>query len=92
MTGPEHYREAERLIAIAAKLTMETVEHAKDNGANAAEMQVMAAHSANFLAEAQVHATLALAAASAQNIRNNGAVCARVDDWNAVLGAVSDAG
>lgn len=64
MTGPEHYKEAERLIEIAAKLTETTVGYAKENGASAADMQVMAAHSSNFLAEAQVHATLAAAAAA----------------------------
>lgn len=86
MTGPEHYKEAERLIAIAAKLTMETVEDAKENGAVAADMQVMAAHSANFLAEAQVHATLAHAAAQ---------IGCDFDVWLDVLAkpeAVSDAG
>jgi hypothetical protein len=36
---------------------------------------------------AQVHATLALAAASAQNIRRNGAIDADgLDDWTEVLG------
>ncbi len=86
MTGPEHYKEAERLIAIAAKLSMETVQHAKDNGADAGEMQVMAAHSANFLAEAQVHATLALAAAYA--IPNAGQMPVEdCDAWEDAAGA-----
>lgn len=83
-TGPEHYKEAERLIGIAAKLTMDTVQHAKDNGADAGEMQVMAAHSANFLAEAQVHATLAHAAATAMQGDMG------VKDWDAWRATASE--
>lgn len=49
MTGPEHYREAERLIAAGEyDETGEDVLHARD------------------IALAQVHATLALAAATAE--------------------------
>ena len=48
MTGPEHYREAERLLAISSS----------DNPVTAAE--------------AQVHATLALAAATALNDSGSG--------------------
>lgn len=101
MTGPEHYKEAERLIEIAAKLSMKTVQHAKENGADAGEMQVMASHSANFLAEAQVHATLALAAATAEldaaEGPNGGSATGRLSanavEWEKVLSpAVSDAG
>lgn len=46
MTGPEHYREAERLLEQAAGLTA-------------------TAYEGDELAAAQVHATLALAAATA---------------------------
>lgn len=53
MTGPEHYREAERLLEIASPLLA-------DDSPNIPE------HAA-WLAEAQVHATLALAAAAALN-------------------------
>lgn len=56
MTGPEHYREAERLLFEAGKL------YAGDQ------------REPGLLAEAQIHATLALAAATAANIRRNGAV------------------
>ena len=55
MTGPEHYREAERLIAeithAGALLPQSRVLNAGDHG--------------GVLAWAQVHATLALAAATA---------------------------
>lgn len=47
MTGPEHYKEAERLIALAGEMV------------NGPHLQ----HAA-WVAEAQVHATLALAAAT----------------------------
>lgn len=50
MNGPEHYREAERLIAQANK-----IQHDQGPGCGSDEV----------LAEAQVHATLALAAATA---------------------------
>jgi hypothetical protein len=49
MTGPEHYREAERLIAVGEY----------DEGADAALV-------VRDIALAQVHATLALAAATAR--------------------------
>jgi hypothetical protein len=52
MTGPEHYREAERLLATAYEDNLTTYE-----GENPA--------AARNIAEAQVHATLALAAATA---------------------------
>ncbi|GGU12948.1 hypothetical protein [Streptomyces violascens] len=52
MTGPEHYREAERLIAVAVRSDQTTYE-----GENP--------EADRTLAEAQVHATLALAAATA---------------------------
>lgn len=89
-TGPEHYKEAERLIEIAAKLTQETVGYAKDSGvATPAEMSVMAAHSANFLVEAQVHATLALAAATVANNQMLGVEAAKARvEWQET---VSDA-
>lgn len=50
MTGPEHYREAERLIKDANQMQ-------SDSGPGCG--------SEELLAEAQVHATLALAAAQA---------------------------
>ncbi|MFD8088721.1 hypothetical protein [Streptomyces malaysiensis] len=51
MTGPEHYREAERLLAVAAQDSNTTFE-----GHNP--------EADRTIAEAQVHATLALAAGS----------------------------
>lgn len=55
MTGPEHYREAERLIADVTD---------EDGTTPAAEMY-RAGWAAETIAIAQVHATLALAAATA---------------------------
>ena len=54
MTGPEHYREAERLIAMAREA------HHADLYGHSTDDQ-----SALVLADAQVHATLAHAAATA---------------------------
>jgi hypothetical protein len=51
MTGPEHYREAERLLAERHEL----LEYSSDP-------------CTELLAEAQVHATLALAAATAHGL------------------------
>jgi hypothetical protein len=61
MTGPEHYREAERLVRLATIRT-----HAGHDGGghqDSLETDVMFAHDGDILAAAQVHATLALAAA-----------------------------
>ncbi|MET8475386.1 hypothetical protein ABZY90_19780 [Streptomyces sp. NPDC006422] len=52
MTGPEHYREAEKLLGYAAARDAEQRGDAEDM---------------SFLAEAQVHADLAKAAATALN-------------------------
>jgi hypothetical protein len=54
MTGPEHYREAERLIGMARE------SHHADLYGHESDSQ-----SALILADAQVHATLASAAATA---------------------------
>lgn len=56
MTGPEHYRQAERTLFLADDLARPQ--------SREAETVFNAARSA-LLAEAQVHATLALAAATA---------------------------
>jgi hypothetical protein len=56
MTGPEHYLEAERLIALARK------EGEAENGAYNSGRHVAPPM---ILAEAQVHATLAAASAAA---------------------------
>lgn len=54
MTGPEHYREAERLIELAR-----IARHSDLYGGSIAPQDAM------ILADAQVHATLASAAATA---------------------------
>lgn len=59
MTGPEHYREAERLLD-AATSAPERVHAAKPHASG----EVVLTMIGNLLAEAQVHATLALAAAT----------------------------
>lgn len=64
MNGPAHYREAERLLAgrtypASAEDGLPERHYGPDD---------------REIAEAQVHATLALAAATASNIRRNGAV------------------
>lgn len=51
MTGPEHYREAEELLHLAAVTGVDRTEHAQE-----------------YLAAARVHATLALAAATALSL------------------------
>lgn len=67
MTGPEHYREAERLLARLAD--EDVMQDAKDTGISADAFAVVLSHT---VAEAQVHATLALAAATAAS---------QVDAW-----------
>lgn len=68
MTGPEHYREAERLLA-----------EAFDDSETASAKEI--------LAEAQVHATLALAAATALNVASGSAM--PDPDWLAWRDAAS---
>jgi hypothetical protein len=55
MTGPEHYREAERLLE----------EFSQATEVDEADMQMVLAQMQGGMAHAQVHATLALAAATA---------------------------
>ncbi|MFE0808160.1 hypothetical protein ACFW34_11840 [Streptomyces sp. NPDC058848] len=73
MTGPEHYREAERLLAVAASSDQTTYE-----GANP--------EADRTIAEAQVHATLALAAATAMSGTQNGMARVDFNAWGAVAG------
>jgi hypothetical protein len=54
VTGPQHYREAGRLLALAARTRDSTY------------TQEDLAHAAQMTAEAGVHATLALAAVTAE--------------------------
>lgn len=68
-TGPEHYREAERLREQAEGLNIR-------NADARAERAVLAA-------EAQVHATLALAAATALNRPDRSAPRATIYEWAA---------
>ncbi|MFJ9012283.1 hypothetical protein [Streptomyces canus] len=67
MTGPEHYREAERLLA--------------DAGVEGAEGTYFVRPES--LAAAQVHATLALAAATALSDPARSAPRATVPEWDA---------
>jgi hypothetical protein len=72
MTGPDHYREAERLIAEQAKVT-----RLHDDTCPEAD---------RMLAEAQVHATLALAAATALNDNDGGMPSVDFKAWDDVAG------
>ena len=83
MTGPEHYREAERLAEQADewldadhgwKASMSTSERLERRAAD--------------LAAAQVHATLALAAATALSTVTDEAPMAEFDAWSEVAGVV----
>ena len=60
MTGPEHYREAENLLAMASEQVMGIA--TGDPTAGEPDGPAL------LVAEAQVHATLALAAASAEAV------------------------
>lgn len=77
MTGPEHYREAERLLQVAAGIgvvvkakTERVAEELGDQVRDATGLRVTEVYGASdldtssVLAAAQVHATLALAAAT----------------------------
>jgi hypothetical protein len=83
VTGPDHYREAERLLATAKDTHAKVV----DKTLTAGQWQQTLDTIAIVVAEAQVHATLALAAATAASIRRNGAVedADGVAAWERVL-------
>jgi hypothetical protein len=74
MTGPEHYRQAEKLLGFAEALPAEERGGAEDM---------------SFLAEAQVHATLALAAATALIEPDRAAPRATVPDMKAWAAAAA---
>ncbi|MDX3033924.1 hypothetical protein [Streptomyces scabiei] len=75
MTGPEHYREAERLLAVASESKDTTFE-----GHNP--------EADGTIAEAHVHATLALAAATALGSTRTGAMpAADYEAWRVTSGA-----
>lgn len=61
--GPEHYKEAERLLGLASGLDASVLNYATKNGITSEEMRATTGQSANFIAAALVHATLAHAAA-----------------------------
>lgn len=61
MNGPEHYTEAEKLLKLAADGPGRVASRSPEVPA-----EVVVGVIANVLAEAQVHATLALAAAAAE--------------------------
>lgn len=66
MNGPEHYREAERLIAHARACTEGVAPEDCDTHGEFQELMEAARQDAQMdIAAAQVHATLALAAATA---------------------------
>lgn len=81
MTGPEHYRRAEGCMDAADQL----VQTNRGKRLPQHEAEALRADVLGTLAAAQVHATLALAAASAQNIRRNGALEGGTDEWADVL-------
>jgi hypothetical protein len=76
MTGPEHYREAERLLAES-----QTIHRPNDEGHCEADRTI---------AEAQVHATLALAAATALNDNATDAGGLPLEDFTAWAEAASE--
>ena len=61
--GPSHYKEAERILASTVNFLLKTVTEQTDPADAALFIQQHSAH----LAAAQVHATLALAAATVAN-------------------------
>ncbi len=79
-SGPKHYRMAEYILDAAKKFMAESVAEASE-----AEMSEIATQHGAMVAQAQVHATLVLAAASAQNIRRNGALEGGTDEWAETL-------
>lgn len=63
--GPAHYKEAERLLAAMGGLR-DQIKDLVGESRNATEAASLAAMPMQVIAEAQVHATLALAAATAE--------------------------
>lgn len=64
MNGPEHFREAERLIGLSKPAADQVAAAAKAGDARSVELGT--AITAAIFAAAQVHATLALAAAMSE--------------------------
>jgi hypothetical protein len=74
VTGPEHYRQAEQLLAAVNR---------RIAGDDRSEYVQTASRRAELRAEAQVHATLALAAATATGTSDHPA--ADWDEWRPVV-------
>lgn len=97
MSGIEHYHEAERLIALADEVTDPTaIEGGWETTADLAELETRAALMASaqqqardFIAIAQVHATLALAAATALNDGEQGMTGQDYEIWRDACGVTS---
>lgn len=88
-SGVEHYREAERLIALADVITdPDVIEGGWETTTDVAELETRAGLMASaqqqardFIAVAQVHATLALAAATGVNDAEVGMTTADNRAW-----------
>lgn len=103
MTGPEHYREAERLLAHATDIFLDTSDDPAPRAEYATEAEyIEAVQISNDLhrealrtaswttAQAQVHATLAQAAATALNDAQDGMDPHSFQAWRAAAGRRSD--
>ncbi|WP_228181308.1 hypothetical protein [Streptomyces anulatus] len=103
MNGPEHYREAERLLAHANATFLDTSDDPAPRAEYASEAAyVEALEISNDLhreamrtaawttAQAQVHATLALAAATALNDAQDGMDPHSFQAWRATAGRRAD--
>lgn len=79
MTGPEHYRAAERLLSDAS---FTTGEHDDSPLTRQGDLMSPQLHAA-LLGRAQAHATLALAAATALSNTDRAPTRATIPEWNA---------
>lgn len=97
MNGVEHYRQAERLIALADEATDPTaIEGGWEATADLAELEIRAGimdsaeqQARDLIAIAQVHATLALAAATALNDGERGMTRQDYGVWRDACGVTS---
>lgn len=76
MTGPEHYRQAERLLSSAAELELAGASIVANGPGSLADNARDRAYgrAARTTAAAQAHATLALATAAYDGLADNGGV------------------
>lgn len=86
-SGAAHYKMAEYILDEAKKFMAENLAVSADTDAVLELDEVFDQHHA-MIAQAHVHALLANAAASAQNIRRNGPVGIATTGWEDVLGGV----